>query len=216
MNRPLRPWLLPAGLLFLSIIPAIAGTVRLLQIAQGATVTPENTRFLTAPVPAALHIVSVVVYCMLGAFQFVPRIRSRYPAWHRWSGRVLVPAGLIASLSGLWMTFYYAWPQYDGQGLYLIRIVVGTVMTYGLIAATTAILNKDIARHRAWMMRAYALGLGAGTQVLTHIPWLLLPDYHNETFRTISMAAGWGINVAVVEWRLSGSRFRAQKGEDHA
>ncbi len=52
------------------------------------------------------------------------------------------------------------------------------------------------------MMRSYALGLGAGTQVLTHIPWALFPQYHSEIFRTISMAAGWCINICVVEWLL--------------
>ncbi len=46
------------------------------------------------------------------------------------------------------------------------------------------------------MMRSYALGLGAGTQVLTHLPWYLFPSIHGELARTLFMAAGWGINLA--------------------
>lgn len=53
------------------------------------------------------------------------------------------------------------------------------------------------------MMRSYALGLGAGTQVFTHIPWLLFPSIQGELARTLCMAAGWGINLAVAEWLIS-------------
>jgi hypothetical protein len=50
------------------------------------------------------------------------------------------------------------------------------------------------------MVRAYALGLGAGTQVFTHIPWFVFPSIQGEMARTLCMAAGWLINVAVAEW----------------
>ena len=52
-------------------------------------------------------------------------------------------------------------------------------------------------------MRAYALGMGAGTQVFTHLPWIIaggaLPTGYT---RDAAMAAGWIINLAFVEWRL--------------
>ena len=46
-------------------------------------------------------------------------------------------------------------------------------------------------------MRRYALGMGAGTQVLTHIPWFVFPGLHGELARTLCMGAGWAINLAV-------------------
>lgn len=36
-----------------------------------------------------------------------------------------------------------------------------------LVLGFTAIRRRDIAAHRAWMIRAYAIGLGAGTQAFT-------------------------------------------------
>jgi hypothetical protein len=33
-----------------------------------------------------------------------------------------------------------------------------------------AILARSFTAHGEWMLRAYALGLGASTQVLTHLP----------------------------------------------
>jgi len=50
------------------------------------------------------------------------------------------------------------------------------------------------------MIRAYAIGLGAGTQVLTHLPWFILVGRPDELSRGVLMGAGWIINVAVAEW----------------
>jgi hypothetical protein len=52
------------------------------------------------------------------------------------------------------------------------------------------------------MIRAYALGLGAGTQAFTHLPWFLIPSIQGELARTLCMAAGWAINLAIAEWMI--------------
>jgi Predicted membrane protein (DUF2306) len=119
----------------------------------------------------------------------------------------LVPCGLVVALTGLWMTQFYPVgghppASFDGPFLYVIRLVVGLAMVLSICLGFAAILRRDIAQHRAWMMRAYALGLGAGTQVLTHLPWFLLPSIQGELARTLCMGAGWAINLAVVEWIL--------------
>jgi hypothetical protein len=42
--------------------------------------------------------------------------------------------------------------------------------------------------------------LGAGTQVLTHLPWFIVThDPPGELARGIMMGAGWVINVVVAE-----------------
>lgn len=40
-------------------------------------------------------------------------------------------------------------------------------MAISIILGFKAIREGDVARHRVWMTRAYALALGAGTQVFT-------------------------------------------------
>ena len=40
------------------------------------------------------------------------------------------------------------------------------------------------------MMCGFALGLGAGTQVVTHLPWFLFQSLHGELARTLFMGAG--------------------------
>ncbi|MDI1301894.1 MAG: DUF2306 domain-containing protein [bacterium] len=196
-----REWLIPAGLLALGVIPVVAGAVRLGQL-HGGAITPENARFFAAPLPVVLHIVSVTLYCLLGAFQFTPGFRRRHPGWHRAAGRILVPCGLLAALTGLWMARFYPSVNYDGTSLYAIRLLVGSAMVVFICLGYAAILQRDIPSHRSWMMRSYALGLGAGTQVLTHLPWFLFPVIQGELTRTLFMAAGWAVNLAVVEWIL--------------
>ena len=209
MRTAKSDWLIPAGLIALSLVPAIAGTIRVTQLATGATVTPENARFFAQPLPVLLHIPAAIVYSMLGALQFSPGFRRRHRGWHRAAGRILVPCGLIVALSGLWMAQFYAWPPGDGEGVYVERLVVGTAMLASIILALNAIRRRDFTSHGHWMTRAYAIGLGAGTQVLTHLPWFILAEGRpGELPRTVMMGAGWAINIVFAEWIIRRGRTR--------
>jgi hypothetical protein len=204
-------YLIPGGLLVLSLVPFVAGAARLVQLAGGAEVTPENARFFAAPVPAVLHIASALLYSVVGAGQFSPGLRHRHPGAHRAAGAVVVASGLLAALSALWLTLasplgHGVGPHiadFDGRALYCLRLVVGTAMALFLGLGVARLVRRDFRGHGAWMLRAYALGLGAGTQVLTHLPWFLFPAVRGETARTCCMAAGWILNALVAEWLIA-------------
>ncbi|MBG0827393.1 DUF2306 domain-containing protein [Planomonospora sp. ID67723] len=193
-------WLVPAALIVLSAVPMVAGAVRMTELTGGAAITPENARFFAAPLPVVLHIISVVLYSVLGAFQFAAGFRRRRPGWHRASGRLLVPCGLVAAFTGLWMTLFYPRIEGDGDLLTAFRLVFGTAMVLSIALGLAAIRRRDIARHRAWMIRGYAIGMGAGTQVLTHAPWFMIVGTPGEFPRALLMGAGWLINLIVAEW----------------
>lgn len=194
-------WLLPSALIALSLVPAVAGTARLAQLAGGANITPANARFFEAPLPVVLHIPAAIVFAILGAFQFSPGLRRRYRQWHRAAGRVLVVAALLVAISGLWMTLSYPWPKNDGQLVYAERLVFGSAMLLAVVLGVDAIRRRSFAEHGDWMLRAYAIGMGAGTQVLTHLPWFVLVDLEpTELPRAVMMGLGWAINIAVAEW----------------
>jgi uncharacterized membrane protein len=194
-----RAWPAVTALILLSVVPVAAGAFRVLELSTGAEITPANARFFAAPVPVVVHIVSASIFCVVGAFQFVPGIRRRRPGWHRIAGRYLVVLGIAAALSALWMTLFYPRVPGDGDLVFVLRLVFGSAMLLSLVLGLVAVRRGDIVRHRAWMMRGYAIGLGAGTQALTHVPFLVLgpPD---ELSRAAAMAAGWVINLAVAEW----------------
>ena len=194
-------WLTPAALIALSAVPAVMGTLRLDELASGATVTAENARFHAAPLPVALHILAAVPFSIVGALQFAPALRRR--AWHRAAGRLLAPCGLVAAITGLWMTLFYPWPVGDGRVLYVERLLFGSAMFVSIVLALAAVRRRDFAAHGAWMTRGYAIGLGAGTQVLTHLPWFLLAEGRpGELPRAVMMGAAWVLNVVVAEWAI--------------
>ena len=195
-------WGLPVALIALCAVPLAAGAVRLGTLAAGAAITPENARFVAAPLPVVLHVVAAAAYIVLGAFQFAPGFRRRRPGWHRRVGRVLVGAGLVVALAGLWMAQFYRLPTHDGPLLYGFRLLFGALMALAIVLGFAAIRRREIARHRAWMLRGYALGLGAGTQVLTLLLGELVLGPPGEVARALLMGAAWAINLAVAEWLI--------------
>ena len=196
-------WRISWLLVLLSAIPILAGMVRLAGLSRGGPITVENARFFASPLPVAIHIVAATCYCILGAFQFAPAFRRRRPRWHRLAGRVLVPCGLASALSGIWMTLRYPLPPgLQGPLLYGFRIIIGSVMFGGLAWGLAAILRRDIRTHRAWMMRAYAIGQGAGTQALILLPWTVAVGEPLGLTRDLLMITAWIINLAVAEWTI--------------
>lgn len=202
-------------LLLLSAVPVIAGLVRFTAFTSGA-VGPDDVRFVASPGPIAVHVVAATLYAVLGALQFSASLRRRAPRWHRLAGRVLVIAGLAAALSGVWMALGYAIPaSMQGPLLQGVRVVVGLSMAAALVIGTRAILRREVALHEAWMMRAYALAQGAGTQVfIVGGGGLLIGVMPLGLTRDLLMTAAWLVNVVVAEWlirkrRRQGSTSRA-------
>jgi hypothetical protein len=187
----------PAALIVLSAVPVLAGAVRVVQLAAGARITAENARFFASPVPVVLHIVGASVFCVLGAFQFVPSLRRH--GWHRMAGRLIVPCGLVAALAGLWMTLFYPRPPGDGDLLAAFRLVFGSLMAVALVLGLMAIRRRDVLTHRAWVTRAYAIGVGAGTQAVVTAVWAVFAGNPAGVTRTLLLGAGWVINLVVAE-----------------
>jgi uncharacterized membrane protein len=204
-------WGVPILLLLLSAIPLAAGAFRLNELGSGAEITPANARFFASPVPVVVHILGAAVYSVLGAFQLADGFRRRWPGWHRAAGRLLIPCGLLVGGSALWMTLFYPRPDADGDLLAAFRLLFGTIMVGSLALGFRAIRGGDVSAHRAWMLRAYAVGLGAGTQVLTLMVGEMAAGRPNELSRALLMGAGWAINLAVAEWAIRKQRRRTAK-----
>ncbi len=190
------PWWAPAGLILLSAIPLTFGVIRLIQLMSGAEITPANARFFASPSPVVIHIISSAIYALLGAFQFVSRLWQRGLKWHRWVGRLLVPVGLLVGFSGVWMTLFY--PHTDNL-LYMFRLFFGSGMILSIILGFISIRRRDVAQHQAWMTRAYAIGMGAGTQTLTGMVGAMIFGKPNEFENALLMGAAWAINLVVAE-----------------
>jgi uncharacterized membrane protein len=205
MSSRQRGWRVPTALVALSVIPVLAGTARLVELGGGPEVIPADARFTSSPLPVVVHIVCAATYALLGALQFSAGIRRRWPAWHRTSGRVLVVAGLGVALSALWLTLFFAPQEGSGALLFVLRLVFGSALVASLGLGLGAIRRGDVATHRAWMTRAYAIALGAGTQVFTEGLGGVFFG-HSTLALDASRGAAWVINLAVAEWVIRHAR----------
>lgn len=197
--RPTRTteWV-PFALLALVLIPAVAGSLRLVELAGGPLLLPANPRMTSSPIPVVVHITCAVPYAVLGAFQFSTRLRRRHPGWHRASGRTAVGLGMAVALSGLWMTLFYARQPGTGELSFLLRLAFGSAMAACIVLGFAAIRRGDVTTHRAWMTRGYAIALSAGTQTMTLAMGPAIFGSGTLT-KDLSLGAAWVINLAVAE-----------------
>ena len=190
-------WRVPLALVALTAFPLVAGVLRLVEVLGGPAVLPDNPRVAALPAPLVVHVVSVTVYAVVGAFQMPARLRRSHPVWHRRAGRVAVVAGAFVALSGLWMTLVYQGAP-GGDLLRAVRLVVGSAVAVSIGLGVAAIRRRDVPSHRAWMIRAYALAVAAGTQTLTQGAGQAL--FGTGTLSTaLSISAGWVVNAVVAE-----------------
>jgi uncharacterized membrane protein len=146
-----------------------------------------------------VHILGAMMFALGGILQFVPSFRRRHPVWHRRAGRLVGVAGLLVAISALWMTLFYAPQPGTGSLLYVLRLIFAPAMAACLVLGVAAVRRGDIATHRVWMVRAYAIGLAAGTQVFTAgIGGAILGS--GVPAADLAKGAGWAINLAVAEW----------------
>lgn len=102
-----------------------------------------------------LHVLLGATATAAGILQWLPAIRRRWPAIHRWNGRVFMFAALVATLNGLYLTWI--------RGSYLnipsavsISINGFLILLYAVWAWRAAIVH-DYSSHRRHALRAYLL-----------------------------------------------------------
>jgi hypothetical protein len=179
----------------------MSGTLRLVQLAGGPVLMPADDRWAGWPVALVIHIVGSAAFALVGALQLAPGIRHRHPGWHRRAGRVLAVAGLLVAGSALWLTLFHDPQPGTGPLLFVLRLVVGSGMVGCLAGGGAAARRGALAAPRAWMIRGYAIAVGAGTQVFTQGFGEALIG-HGELRGDLLKAAGWAINLAVAEWAI--------------
>jgi hypothetical protein len=194
-------WVVLGAIFVYSFIPVVGGLIRVLELAGGPQIAPENPRALLAPMPIILHILSSGLFCVLGAFQFLPSLRRQRSAAHRAIGRVSAAAGCVSALTGLWMTHFYAFPEVlQGAPLYWVRMFLGTAMIALIIWAVITIKSGDVFQHSASIVRAYVIAQGASTQTVLGIAWIILVGSEAVgPLRDGLMIFAWVLNLLAAE-----------------
>lgn len=140
------------------------------------------------------HVTGGIVALFLGPWQFWGGLRRRYPAFHRWLGRIYLLGILAGGLAGLGMAViaFGGLPSQIGFG----GLAVAWLVT-GVFALRT-IRQGKVREHREWMIRNYALTLGAVTLRLW-LPLLLSQGVPFPVAYPIIAWLSWVPNLVVAE-----------------
>jgi uncharacterized membrane protein YozB (DUF420 family) len=169
---------------------------------------PYNPGFARHPFVIRSHVVLGALYLALALPQLVPGIRRRRPSLHRAVGRIAAGAGVAAGLTALLVTALF---PYSGP---LAMLVVGPFAAWflaSLVCGFRAARRRDFAAHRAWMIRALAIGTSIATMRLIFVPaMLLLGAYGDESMlrwlSLASFAAAFALHAAVGEAWIRSTR----------
>jgi hypothetical protein len=141
------------------------------------------------------------VALLLGPFQLLARWRASRPAVHRWLGRAYVLSCLVAGAAGLILA-----PGSSAGPWAAAGFAVLAVLWLGTTSAGWAFAQKRrLARHRAWMVRSFALTFAAVTlrAELAAAAALGLPML--AAYRAIAWLS-WAPNMLLAEIYLRGNR----------
>jgi hypothetical protein len=158
------------------------------------------------PTIARLHVGPGALFLIFALVQFSSRVRRRFPAFHRWSGRML----LLLSLFFLVTAFYFAFTSPGGgPGETAVGAIFGVLFIYCAARAFLAIRRGDVARHREWIIRACAIAFGISTvRIAASIidPVFVSSSYSSAFLFVFSLISGWVISVASAEWWIRRTR----------
>lgn len=155
-----------------------------------------EARFTTRPAMTLLHVLPGALFLSLGLLQFSSRIRRRYIRFHRWSGRVLMVTAIITAITGL---FFGVLIPVAGFGEASVIALVGAFLIVAVVRGFLAIRRGDVARHREWMIRAFAAGIAVSTvRVIVGTSQLFMPMPPEQTI-VVSFWAGWAITLGAAE-----------------
>lgn len=160
--------------------------------------------FAAKPVGATLHLGGGAVALALGVFQLNGAIRARFLSLHRRMGQIYVLAVMASGSAGLYLAVLSdgGMTAHFGFGAMAVLWLLTTAIAYSLIR------QRNIARHREWMIRSYALTLAAVT-LRFYLPLSLGNGIaFNDAYPVIAWAC-WVPNLIVAEIYIRATRATA-------
>ena len=157
-----------------------------------------NARYFDNPFITALHLIPGFIMLLVAPIQFVSGIRRKYPILHKIFGWAFVATGAICSLGLLWMVVVF--PALGGLLTQVVSfILVGALLLFMFVAIRAA-RGRQFERHRAYMMRSYAIALSVSTaRIFIEAADLVFQVPFEVSFVTAS-AIGVIVNLIAAEW----------------
>jgi hypothetical protein len=174
-----------ATLFGLYILAFYAGAMAQGNLAKWNNVLPRlyEPETPAATVGIGLHFAAGGIILVLGCIQLIGAVRDRYPALHRWLGRLYVTSALLAGLGGL--AFIVAKGAIGGTVMNIGFSLYGALMVMAAMQTFRYARARRIEVHRAWALRLFALSIGSWLYRMDYGFWLLLTGGagHTPDFR---------------------------------
>ena len=155
-----------------------------------------------------VHIIPGALFLVFALLQFVPSIRAKHLKIHRWLGRILVVTGLVIGISALVMSFTM---NIGGLNETAATTLFAIVFLFCLIKAYRHIRRKEVAQHREWMIRAFAIGLGVATTRPIVGMFFAFRKLSPHEFFGIAFWLGFTITFFAGEAWIDYTRYRLQQ-----
>lgn len=158
-----------------------------------------DTKFATHRLLTLWHVLPGGIFLLFAPLQFSTRIRKRYIRFHRWSGRLLLPAVVATTLPGLYFGILI---PYGGLSEAVAIAASGGLLVIAVCRGFLAIRRRQVARHREWMIRVFALAIAISTVRVVAVPLdvaLTPAGFRPPTLFALSVWAGWIITLSVAE-----------------
>lgn len=166
-----------------------------------------NHHVAAAPVAAYGHMLFGPLALALAPLQFSTGLRRRRPALHRILGRIAAMSMVIAGAAALALLPGFKGTPFAAAGFAALG---GLWIGFTLIAVQAARV-RDLARHRAFMMRATALSFGAVMLRILMAPLMARGWTVVETYDVTAWGC-WLPSLLLVELWLARQRKRAPAG----
>ena len=154
-----------------------------------------------SPVLAHLHFLGGAIALVTGALQFHAGLRRARPVIHRWTGRVYLLGVGAGGVAALWL----ATETPGGPAARFGFGMLAVLWLWSTSVALKAILGGNVAAHRQWMIRSYALTLAAVT-LRFQLPMAMSNGLSFEMAYPAIAWLCWVPNLVFAEWILMRDR----------
>ena len=129
------------------------------------------------------HVIPAALLSVGGIIQLLPIVRRKFPAVHRWNGRMFLTLGLLGALSGLYLTWVRGARLSDlgslGISINGVLIIVAVVFAWRYATA------KQFDLHMRWAIHAFLLVNGVWFFRLYLMAWYVANQGPNGNTSTI-------------------------------
>jgi hypothetical protein len=115
------------------------------------------------------HVLLAALITGSGLIQMIPAIRNRWPAAHRWNGRIYLLTAMLLAFGGLWLVWVRG-TYMNLAGAIGISLDALLILGCGMMAARHA-RARNFAIHRRWALRTFVVASAVWYMRVGYVAW---------------------------------------------